>query len=1018
MKPIDTKQWLNKLGYDSSNVSLPGSDVGLTSPYAREIKRLLDPNAISASAVVTMDDHPVVCFIDSKGRGIKKAQWLDEVRKKIWNQSLVSLILVIDDDELTAFPVNKKSKSDKKLKFESACTNGHYSMADINSGEIHKRHPDWFNPENSVDQVLLSNLKQAITKLETLGASVDDAQYLMGQCLFVSYLEHRKIVSDEYRSQRKVEGLHSLISAKDGKGLEKLFLALKVDFNGDFLELREKGHSYWTSLSDEVFSLLDDFLNRVDLDTGQLSFWGYDFRYIPVEMISGIYETFLGDDKGNLGAFYTPRHLANLTIDQALSESKDITKEVIFDGACGSGILLTTAFRRIVLNAMDKSGGTPSFKERIDLLLRCIRGSDISQSACRVTAFSLYLALLEDIQPNDIARLQDDEKIKLPKLLDTIIVCGENDGDFFNKSHQFITSPESTILISNPPWYEAKGKDKDTSFELWANDNNKELVRRQIACAFAHRASDAVVENGRVCLILPASILTAPTSQKFISQLLTEIEIDRIINFSDIRRLLFAKAIHPCVVISGKVKSGSDIGEIKADECCDYWVPKADVSLVFGRLTVHSSDRHRIRAQDIYHDNEVLRLFFWGSQKDNTLISKLSLKGQIEDLVSGKDSRWTICKGFHQTDNSKPPIDPGKLKDIPFLETRNFPKNSPILDSDTFETFPKKIVTVADHGSKSGAAFTGPRVLFPDGASNNMEVKASFTDLDVCFKQTISSISGPVEDDDILRFLTMYLRSNLASYILFHTAFSLASERPHIKLIEVRQLPFILPENHPDPKKAKEIINSVSNKLKKLTKVSVFEFENQNIFLKAECEKLIFEYFGLDSVEQSMVNDTFEYLLPSVQPGAFNAIKTPLYNLVSDIDIDLYSQVLIDELNQWRGKLGGKGTINIQTIYDHSNNAHTLGMVKLSISTKSNSHSHTNDDCDVKHLLNILKNENVLPMQIAQGDFHLGSDFLIHSNEYIYLIKPLVKRLWLQSQAVHDAIRIVESIQIQSSQEL
>ncbi|MBE9550181.1 MAG: N-6 DNA methylase [Proteobacteria bacterium] len=1011
MKRIDTTQWLNKLGYDPSNVSLPGSGVGLDSPYAREINRLLDPEAICASAVVTMDEHPVVCFIDSNGRGVKKTKWLDKIRKKIWNQSLVSLILVIDDDELTAFPVNKKSKPDEKLKFDSAGTSSQYSMADINTGEIQKRHPDWFDPENNVDQVLLSNLKQSITKLKTMGASVDDAQYLMGQCLFVSYLEHREIVSDEYRNRRGVEGLHSLISARNGKGLEKLFLSLKKNFNGDFFELREKGHSYWTSLSDEVFSLLDDFLNRVDLNSGQLSFWGYDFRYIPVEMISGIYETFLGDDKGNIGAYYTPRHLANLTIDQAFGESKDITKEVVFDGACGSGILLTTAFRRIVLSSMSKGNGDPSFRERIDLLLKCIRGSDINQSACRITVFSLYLALLEDIQPKDIARLQDDEKIKLPKLLGEIIVCGENDGDFFNKSHKFITGSKNTILVSNPPWYEAKGYEKNTSFELWAQSNEKELVRRQIACAFAHRSCDAVIENGRVCLILPASILTASTSQAFVSQLLTEIEVDRVINFSDIRRLLFAKAIHPCVVISGKVKSGSNYGVVKSDEFCDYWVPKADVSLAFGRLTVHSSDRHRILTQDIYFDNEILRVFFWGSQKDHSLISKLRIKGQINDLVSQKDSRWTICKGFHQTDRSKEPLPPGKLKAIPFLDSRKFPKQSPILDRDILEEFPDSIVTVADYGSKSGAAFSGPRVLFPDGATNNFEVKALFTNIEFCFKQTISAIVGPSDDSDILRFLTIYLRSKLASYVLFHTAYSLASERPHIKLIEIRDLPFVLPEDHSDPQKAKKIVTEVSKKVKALNNVNVFEFENKYRKLKSECEKLIFEYFGLDYAEQSMVNDTFEYLLPSVQPNAYNKIKTPLYYPVSESDIDSYSHVLLHELNEWRAKLGGKGKIKIETIYDDATLAYTLGIVKLSISSTSTISSFTNDNSDVMSILTILRNNNVLPMQIAHGNYHLGSDFLIHAGEHIYLIKPLVKRLWLKNQAVHDAQRIVTSIQ-------
>jgi hypothetical protein len=152
-----------------------------------------------------------------------------------------------------------------------------------------------------------------------------------------------------------------------------------------------------------------------------------------VELLSGIYESFLGEAKKKLAAYYTPRHLANLVVSQALEGSKDVLTERIFDGACGSGILLTTAFRRMLGEAEARS---PDFRlpltARIELLREHIFGSDISDAACRVTAFSLYLSLLERLEPSDVAALCDDAQVKLPTLRGRNLFSGSTQGDFFS----------------------------------------------------------------------------------------------------------------------------------------------------------------------------------------------------------------------------------------------------------------------------------------------------------------------------------------------------------------------------------------------------------------------------------------------------------------------------------------------------------------------------------------------------------------------------------------------------------
>lgn len=453
-----TNEWLEVLGYTPSDVVTRSGGVAPSHPYAREIGMLLDPKGeIGASAVFEIDRVPTVCFVEAASGQVANRKWIDSIRQKIWNQNLVSIVLVLTPDSALPFPAQKDVELAGSLALKAASTEGPFSAIDIASGDIQKRHPSWFSLEGRVDRNLLKNLSIAVGRLKSLEIApgevlgLDRAQLLLGQCMFVSYLEHRGMVSDAYRQRRGVGELRTLVKARDHAGLGELFRQLKHDFNGDLLESEVDAVRCWLSLSDQALELIRQFLDYADMEVGQESLWHYDFRYIPVELISGIYETFLAEEHKEKGAFYTPRHLANLAVDEAFAGSADIASEVVFDGACGSGILLTTAFRRMVGAASEKAGRNLEFLERKDLLMRGIRGGDISKAACRVAAFSLYLALLEDLRPSDIARLCDDQNVKLPPLLDEILAHGDKKGDFFSRDNPLAKPGAFTILISNPP---------------------------------------------------------------------------------------------------------------------------------------------------------------------------------------------------------------------------------------------------------------------------------------------------------------------------------------------------------------------------------------------------------------------------------------------------------------------------------------------------------------------------------------------------------------------------------------
>lgn len=504
------QNWLTRLGYSAEPAVLHLRDEAVPDahPYALEIKTLLKPDgAVRAKAVFDVEGVPTVVFVGDDDQPLSPES-LDEVRKRIWNQNLATVVIEVDGEKAVAQPARKLKNAGVPLQLSEARPDGPFSALDVASANLSRREPGWFDVKARVDRKLLANLSTIVSKLTKTGyEGVTNelsrrrlAELLMGQVLFVSYLEHREIVGSTYRKRRRVEALHELVARADRGGLRDLIDRLRSDFNGDFLG--DDRHDPWAALSPDGFALLDQFLRRTDMETGQGDFWNYDFSYIPVELLSGLYESFLSpEQQAKDGAYYTPRHLAMLAIDQAFATSQDPLSETIFDGACGSGILLTTAYRRLISLSEARRGAMLGFAERGELLRSRIFGADINFMACRVTAFSLYLSLLEGLDPSDILEAQEREGVKLPSLDGTNLNHGPENGDFFRQTHAF-GGRSFSLIISNPPWAEPEGEDR-TSADDWAESANVPFVRRQIAGAYALRALDFLGDGGRLCLILP-----------------------------------------------------------------------------------------------------------------------------------------------------------------------------------------------------------------------------------------------------------------------------------------------------------------------------------------------------------------------------------------------------------------------------------------------------------------------------------------------------------------------------------
>jgi hypothetical protein len=1005
------QHWLGVLGYDAAGAALHrrADVIAPSHPFSVELKDLLCVDGqIGAHAVFEVQGCPTVAFFDDDGSLLSSVEQFDRIRQRIWNQNLISVVVVASNAGIVAYPLARKLKPEL-LSISQASLHGPFSAADIRSGEVQQRLPKWFKPEVRVDRQLLRNLKETVLQLEKLGHSREVAQTLMGQVLFISYLEHRNIVSSTYRAKRRVGSFHELVQARDIKGIGKLIACLRKDFNGDFLSIDPEHGELWDQAKDAAFPVLHDFLSRVDLVSGQKDFWNYDFSFIPVELLSGIYESFIGDEKHEMGAYYTPRQLANLVIELAFSSSTDPLEEYIYDGACGSGILLTTAFRRLVGFAEARRGTQMMLRDRIQLLKERIFGSDLNKMACKVTAFSLYLSLLENLKPSDVLALQENENVKLPTLQNSNLFSGPEKGDFFSPGNPLVTTRRFTLVISNPPWREPSRNER-TSADYWAESiAGVTRSRRQMAGDFAFRAADCLVDGGRMCLIMPASLFLAPTSQEFVSGWLLKNRVHQLINFGDLMNFIFETAEHSCVVVSASPRSVPNRG-IPPEEMIDYCAPKADTSIAFGRLTLASGDRHLIQTQAYFSDCTRLVTFMWGNEADLALLKRLQWSGTFRQMMAGPQARWVRRKGFHREDASvETPASSEPLRKRSFIEIDALKRGLPLVLTADLVDFPSSISEVAKLSDALLDVFKGPRIVFPDGFDRELEIRACYIDVPASFTSSIGVIAGPDEDANLLQFTAVYLRSDLVKYFLVMSAYQVVCDRNRVTLSDIDHFPFLTPAKHPDPKRAGQILGKVAALVDGLDNSNLLRPEDEFGPIREELNSLVFDYFGLTNKERFLVQEAVQELIPSVRPRGYASLHTQIQKRTEEQQMSHYVDALRLELADWQRELGGNGSVSVTALASNYAQAGSLGIVRVDLTGDPSRPRVAQDDNAVVRVLNELRARQLLPMGITD-DLYFAPDTIIWTERALYMVRPLIRRFWLRHTAVRDARHIVTGI--------
>lgn len=725
-------------------------------------------------------------------------------------------------------------------------------------------------------------------------------------------------------------------------------------------------------------------------------------------MISAVYDRFLGFNAGakrESGAYYIPMFLADVVVEQAwdeLSEKQKTTGRYV-DPSCGSGIFLVRLFDKMVEKwRHDHNNQQPSWPSLLAILKR-IHGFDIKKESIRVSAFSLYIALLEKSRPAEILKLMEKGRL-LPKL------CGETllVSDFFDvpaEGYQY------ALVIGNPPWVSRRGEQKSAA--AWCNENQRTMPGQEIAWGFAWKALSHCDNEGVIALLLKATSFLSNHSSTFLNarkQWLENIHILRVINFADMRFQLFDGGDAPTALLLYKPPK-DEIGNYRFD----YWVPKADLNLKTKRLlTLSSIDKATLPIHAVIEDQLLLKRRMWMQTPDAKLFKYLSHLPKLGNKVvtyqvskkKGFDltDKWIIGQGFNPAQEHKineKNTSSGILTEIPHLAASMF--RSVVMPSIKTEPWKTKVV----YRRNFEAGYKSPHILVMQGVnSKNGRLRASYCTQDLSFRTSVQAIKFDVQDIRYAKFLTLILNSSLTAWMLFHNSSITGMERDKVPQSELLEIPYPLPEETSDKGKAVKALNDGVILMDKLLSHRDALLQTEISEYMNEIDNIVYRYFDLDEMDIMIIEDTLNHFFPSMQSRANSKNIPSLWINTVEHDWKLYGEHLSKALTQW---LSGSSRAVTELVGSSSDLA-VIGILLTEDSTIPAFQSKHNQNMD----LILSKIWDALPFKLP-GNFQLIPDLRVFIDDVLYLVKPRKRRFWLGSTALADAAAIATELLSQQS---
>ncbi len=450
--------------------------------------------------------------------------------------------------------------------------------------------------------------------------------------LLIAYLEERSVLLPDDFARARPGATRFFEILGDGQALVTLLEALEERFNGHVFKLKDAER---VALAESTE--LDSYARLVagyEDSMGQLSLWRlYSFRDLPVELISNIYQLFVKDASSSI---YTPPALVRLMLEEALSWDKldalMASDGVILDPACGSGVFLVEAYKRLVLHWRSKNDWVRPGIDELKPLLQRVHGIDLEEGAVELAAFSLCLSLCDALEPEDIRA-----SVKLfPPLAEVTLhwSC------FFEAKERGLVQAPVAAIVGNPPFESTLTTEgAKRSYKAYSKAHGT-LADNQLAYLFLHEAMDMLNEGGVLAMVEPSGFLYNQNALSFRQTFFERWNVREILDFVSVRGLFRKGEADPkiVVVIAEAAKPSPDGRLLHA------------VFRRSGRATAEQGfdidyyDLHWLRNEDAEKSRDVWRANLLGGSRVRDFIERLRQFPTLGEFASR--SGWDAGEGY------------------------------------------------------------------------------------------------------------------------------------------------------------------------------------------------------------------------------------------------------------------------------------------------------------------------------------------------------------------------------------
>ncbi|KAA6340306.1 hypothetical protein EZS27_011831 [termite gut metagenome] len=978
-------------------------------PEIRKKLELMQPDAI-----YIFNNKPFILFFDLTQKEDSEKE--DNIHKQVWSFDNSPIIFIIKENDIHVYNALNYIKKDSRLEeivLSEEKRNEKFSFWNLQSGFTWK----WLQDEylsikkkqettKRVNDQLFQNIKDVrvalIDKNNDPNGSIPNSLIL--KLIFIRYLIDRDVAIDEqYIFGKDLTSKRASFSnlIQKPETLSKLFAKLNDKFNGVLFK------DVVITLTDEQAIALSKIFKGEIPEKGTL-FYGkdfyfdvFDFSIIPVEVISGIYESLIDPETRDLqAAVYTPAFLAdyilNDTIDVFLNE-KNTSECKIFEVAVGSGIFLVQSLRKMIEKEIELNGNEDKkqFSNRIrEIAKNNLLGVDINEEALKVTCFSIYIALLDYQDPKDI------DIYKFPNLLDENLFHA----DFFNTEHRYnkiIKKISPDYILGNPPWK----KDKSQKHLEWVNkinSYNKPIKGKiEIAQSFLLRVKDFMSPQTKVALIVTSTIFynVSSTTKVFKNKFLTNYCLDKFFDLSPVRRLIFEKKDSPASIVYFRLSNDDE----HQKNLVNHQSVKINYFLKYFKILVIEKYDQKEIPQSLFIENDwMFKVALYGNSLDFNLIKRIfSNKNKLENYI---DNATIFCGDG---------ILKGTLKPCPFDSLVGLPivENEEIVSYYTHIN-PNNILSGNDVLLESGRIielFRGEHIYLKMQTSNESEIVVSYNNKTAVNRHDVITITSE-KNVNKLKEIYPILISQVHTYFQFLSSSAWGvSTRPAIKLKEYLSFPLIEP--------MEELIVLSNKFLQPFEDYYKQEIRseslpvNKNILF--EINEIINQLYGIEGYEKDLI----DYVL-HVSRYQFQESKQNLITEFTSIDkkdyrhretvLKNYAEVFVKEF-----EVIYKGEFIQVEIYPLD---HFIAMNFVFLSEEPEVKIlYLKDKKDESEVLERLAN-NLSISQITNTadptkNLFIQKDIKGFEDNSFYIIKPKEYKCWHRAMAWYDVAEFKEKIE-------